>query len=55
MMDTKAHTAEGEVRRHLTMSLDSHAAGAIHELDWMAGTNLPRLVDESVPATGASC
>jgi hypothetical protein len=52
-MDTKAETAEGNALLHFTMSLDGFVAGPNHEMDWMAGTNRPGLVDEYVTTTAA--
>jgi len=53
MNDTKPQTAEGKVLWHFTMSVDGFVAGPNHEMDWMAGTNRPGLIDEYVTTTGA--
>jgi hypothetical protein len=53
MNDTKAQTAEGKVLWHFTMSLNGFVAGPDHEMDWMAGTNRPGLIDEYITTTGA--
>jgi hypothetical protein len=53
MSDTTPQTAAGKVLWHFTMSVDGFVAGPNHEMDWMAGTNRPGLIDEYVTTTGA--